>query len=264
MNQPKGKVMSKNLIKKVMIQEDKLHPDLQELINTIESGYLTEYTSGFKKKETFSPSTLVFGNGACPRYWYYAFEGAEFDSDVDAYAAANMQAGTDAHARIQKAMTNSGLDVEHEKKVKNEDPPISGFSDSVLVWKEKDPVIEIKTMREESFAYRQAVNKPPPYHLEQLIIYMKVFKVANGILLYESKNSHMLHAIAVEITPEYVAWVDNAFEWMREVRKAWEDKTLPTKPYRSNSKVCKKCPVKATCFAGPKGDVKLKTMEHLK
>lgn len=252
------------LLKQIMEVPVEKNSELQELIDTINTGYLAKYKTEHKQKKSFSPSTLVYGHGACPRYWYYAFDGAEFESDVDAYAAANMQAGTDAHARIQKAMTDSGLPVEHEKKVVHDDPPIFGYSDSVLVWKENSTVIEIKTMREESFAYRKQTNKPPTYHVEQLIIYMKVFKVSKGILLYESKNSHDLHAIAVEVTPEYIAWVDNAFEWMREVRSAWENRKLSKKPYRSNSKICKRCPVQTTCFADKtKTSVVIKPLEHL-
>ena len=118
-------------------------------------------------------------------------------------------------------------------------------------------------MREESFQYRKQSNKAPVYHLEQLILYMKVLKKSQGVLIYESKNSHELHIIPVEVNDDYILWVDGAFEWMRAVRKTWEDEVMPMKPYRSNSKVCKGCPVKDTCFAGPKGDVKMLPLEPL-
>lgn len=199
----------------------------------------------------------------CPRYWYYAFSGADFSDDADAYAVANMTNGTMSHERLQKAMKDSGVMIDDEVKVICEDPPIFGFADGLLSWDEEEIVAEIKTMREESFQYRKQSNKAPVYHLEQLILYMKVLKKSQGVLIYESKNSHELHIIPVEVNDEYIRWVDGAFEWMREVRKAWEDKTLPTKPYRSNSKVCKGCPVKETCFAGPKGDVKILPLEPL-
>lgn len=105
--------------------------------------------------------------------------------------------------------------------------------------------------------------KPPTYHLMQLIIYMKVLGKRLGVLLYENKNSHELHAITVEPTPEYIAWADYAFDWMREVRKAWEDRTLPQKTYRSNSKICKGCPIAGTCASAEKGTVKIKPLEYL-
>lgn len=255
--------MSKNLIKKVMVREDKPSENVLNMIEKIQSGYLVGRESRHRVKKSFSPSTLVYGNGKCPRYWYYAFEGTEFSDDADAYAVANMTNGTMSHERLQKAMKDSGILMDDEVKVISEDPPIFGFADGILDWNDEILVCEIKTMREESFSYRKASNKAPSYHLEQIIIYMKILKLAKGVLIYESKNSHELHIIEVDVTDNYVEWVDHAFEWMRTVRKMWEDKQLPNKPYRSNSKVCKGCPVKDTCFAGPKGDIKLLPLEPL-
>lgn len=255
--------MSKNLIKKVMIREDKPDQKTLDMISKIESGYLVGREDKHRVKKSFSPSSLVYGNGKCPRYWFYAFEGATFTDDADAYAVANMTNGTMSHERLQKAMLDSGIMIDDEVKVINSDPPIFGFADGMLEFDGEELVAEIKTMREESFNYRKQSNKAPSYHLEQIILYMKVLKKSKGVLIYESKNSHELHIIPVEVTDDYIKWVDGAFEWMRAVRKTWEDEVMPMKPYRSNSKVCKGCPVKETCFAGPKGDVKMNPLGAL-
>jgi CRISPR/Cas system-associated exonuclease Cas4 (RecB family) len=152
--------------------------------------------------------------------------------------------------------------VEEEKRIISQDPPIFGFADAVIQWGEEQPVVEIKTMKEESFAYRKHA-KPPNYHLMQLIIYMKVLGKKLGVLLYENKNSHELHAIAVEPTDEYKAWGEYAFDWMRKVRSQWEGGEIPQKPYRSNSKVCKKCPLQKACAEAPKGKEKIEPLEYL-
>jgi CRISPR/Cas system-associated exonuclease Cas4 (RecB family) len=254
--------MAKNFLKQVMDKQPTGPIDTRELIAKIEEGYTVNRVTEFKKKSSFSPSTLVYGNGACPRYWYLAFEGAEFEDDADAYAAANMQSGIDAHARIQKAITDAGIMVEEEKKVMISDPPIFGFADGILQWGETQPVLEIKTMREESYSYRKHA-KPPNYHLMQLLIYMKILGRRLGVLLYENKNSHELHAIPVEADEERLAWVEYAFDWMRGVRKAWEDKTIPKKTYRANSKVCKTCPLQKACASADKGTIKIDPLEYL-
>ena len=111
--------------------------------------------------------------------------------------------------------------------------------------------------------YSKKSNKAPVYHLEQLVIYMKILKIANGVLIYENKNNHELHIIPVEVSNEYRQWADSTFEWMREVRKAWEDRLLPEKNYRSNSRVCKSCPVKSTCDTLGDGTIKIKSLEAL-
>jgi CRISPR/Cas system-associated exonuclease Cas4 (RecB family) len=255
-------IMTKNFLKQVMDKQPEGPIDTRALIAKIESGYVANRGPEFKTKKTFSPSTLVYGNGACPRYWWLAWTGAEFEDDVDAYAVANMASGTDGHARIQKAITDAGIMVEEEKRIISQDPPIFGFADAVIQWGEEQPVVEIKTMKEESFAYRKHA-KPPNYHLMQLIIYMKVLGKKLGVLLYENKNSHELHAIAVEPTDEYKAWGEYAFDWMRKVRSQWEDGEIPQKPYRSNSKVCKKCPLQKACAEAPKGKEKIEPLEYL-
>jgi len=257
-----GIIMAKNFLKQVMDKQPEGPIDTKALIAKIETGYTATRGTEFKTKKTFSPSTLVYGNGACPRYWFLAFDGAEFEDHADAYAVANMDSGTDRHKRIQKAITDSGLMVEEEKPIRSQDPPIFGFADAIIQWGEEQPVLEIKTMKEESFAYRKYA-KPPNYHLMQLIIYMKVLGKKLGILLYENKNTHELHAITVEPTEEHKAWAELAFDWMRKVRKAWEEKTIPQKPYRSNSKVCKTCPLVNACAAADKGKIKIEPLEHL-
>jgi CRISPR/Cas system-associated exonuclease Cas4 (RecB family) len=92
---------------------------------------------------------------------------------------------------------------------------------------------------------------------------MKILKKAKGVLIYENKNNHELLAIPVEVNEYYIKWVDQAFEWMRDVRKAWEAKTLPTKNYRSNSKICKTCPLSKVCADAGTGEIKLKSLEPL-
>jgi CRISPR/Cas system-associated exonuclease Cas4 (RecB family) len=254
--------MAKNFLKQVLDKQPEGPINTKELIAAIEDGYTATRVPEFKTKKTFSPSTLVYGSGACPRYWFLAFSGAEFSDSVTPYDVANMQNGIDGHARIQKAIEDAGIMVEKEKKIIAQDPPIFGFADAVIQWKEDQPVVEIKTMKEESFMYRKHA-KPPNYHLMQLIIYMKVLGKRLGVLLYENKNSHELHAITVEPKPEYIAWADYAFGWMKEVRAQWESGDIPKKPYKSNSRVCKTCPLFNDCSKAPTGSVKINPLEYL-
>jgi CRISPR/Cas system-associated exonuclease Cas4 (RecB family) len=254
--------MATNFLKQALNKQPEGAIDTKAFIEKIETGYTANNGLNFKTKKTFSPSTLVYGNGACARYWFLAFSGAEFLDDNEAYAIANMGSGTQAHERIQKAITDAGIMVEQEKRIIAQDPPIFGFADAIVQWEEEQPVVEIKTMREEAFSYRKHA-KPPSYHLMQLAIYMKVLGKKLGILLYENKNSHELHAITVEPTPELIAWADYAFDWMRTVRKQWESGEIPKKTYRSNSKVCGGCPVRGTCANAEKGTVKIEPMEYL-
>jgi CRISPR/Cas system-associated exonuclease Cas4 (RecB family) len=133
----------------------------------------------------------------------------------------------------------------------------------MLDWEGEEIVGEIKTMLNEGFEYRKNSMKPKSSHLIQLLIYMKILGKKKGVLIYENKNNHELLILPIEVDDNYREWIDNAFQWMREVRKAWTDRTLPTKNYRANSKICKTCPIKAACDDAGTGVLKIKSMEGL-
>lgn len=257
--------MAKSLLQQVMIKaaEPTMSLDSKALIEKIESGYLAERGPKHQTKKTFSPSTIVYGHGECPRYWYLAFEGGTFEESVTPFAVANMNSGTLSHGRIQKAIKDAGILIDEEFKVISEDPPIFGYGDVLLDWNGEEIVGEIKTMSSEGFEYRKTHMKPKVGHLEQLLIYMKILGKAKGVLLYENKNNHELLALPVEVNEVYKNWINYAFDWMREVRKAWEDKTLPKKNYRSNSKICKNCPLAKTCATAEPGEIKIASLEEL-
>jgi CRISPR/Cas system-associated exonuclease Cas4 (RecB family) len=273
--------MTKSLLQQVMLKESekkqaKINQDnifnSDAMIEKINLGYTIMRGPKHTQKKTFAPSTIVYGHGECPRYWYLAFNGATFEDNTDAYGAANMTAGTLSHDRIQSAMMNSGIaktyiNDKNEKttefKVIHNDPPIFGYGDAMLDWEGEEIIGEIKTMMSEAYEYRKKTNKPKTGHLVQLLIYMKILGKSKGALIYENKNNHDLMIIPVEVNDGYIKWINYAFDWMREVRKAWEDQTLPTKNYRNNSKVCKSCPVKATCLEAGTGVIKIASLEEL-
>ena len=259
--------MAKNFLQQVMLKKAEERQDsflnTQELIDKIQYGYIAKREPKFAQKKTFAPSTIAYSHGECPRYWYLAFDGAVSEDNADAYGGANMTNGTKSHERIQQAMSDAGILKDSEFKVVSNDPPIFGFGDVILDWAGEDLLGEIKTMPSEGFEYRKASGKPKLGHLVQLLIYMKILNKTKAVLIYENKNNHDLLVIPVEISDYYVRWVNQAFDWMKTVRRAWEDKTLPTKNYRSNSKICKTCPLKAACADAGEGQIKIKSLEPL-
>jgi CRISPR/Cas system-associated exonuclease Cas4 (RecB family) len=263
--------MAKNLLQQIMLKgadpKSESRPSFlnkEALIEKIQSGYTVNRVDKFTQKKTFAPSTIAYSHGECPRYWYLAFTGATFSDNADAYGGANMTAGTKSHERIQEAMGNvPGLLVDSEFKVTYNDPPIFGFGDVILNWEDEELLGEIKTMPNEGFEYRKTAGKPKLGHLVQLLIYMKILNKGKAILIYENKNNHELLIFPIELNAYMYEWTENAFGWMKTVRKSWEDKLLPEKNYRSNSKICKTCPVRSTCDLAGKGDIKIKSLEAL-
>lgn len=215
----------------------------------IEESYLKQRRSGgFTQKKTFSPSTIGYGHGNCPRYWNYAFSGAEFIETTTAQGLANMQNGSAAHDRIQKVIAGIDRNTEFEVEIKNEDPPIRGYVDALIEWEGETVVGEIKTAKEEVYAIRQSSMKPSSNHLLQLLIYMKVLKLSQGVFIYENKNTQELCLIPIRVNDRYIEIIKELFDWLREVYSAYESKQLPKRVGTKSTPMCKNCPVKDTCW----------------
>ena len=274
--------MTKSLLQSIMIKSDvssKPAFDVSGIAEKINGGYLANQDPKFMTKKTFAPSTLTYsdGNGVCPRYWYLAFEGAIFESYSTPYDIANMSSGTLSHSRIEKALLDSGITRVYKKenpktkeledttefKVISSNPPIFGYGDCMIVWNDEEIVGEIKTQNNEAFEYRKRVGKPKQDHVAQTLIYMKVLKRSKGIIIYENKNNHELLLFPIEVNDHYRGWIDNTFEWMESISNAWKKKELPIKNYRSNAKICKKCPVRKTCDEAGDGVIKIASLKEL-
>lgn len=205
----------------------------------------------FTKKTSFAPSSLGY-SGSCPRYWYYAFNGADFSYDTDAKAVANMDAGSASGERLAKLLDKAGILEAAEVPVRHEDPPIFGYIDAEVRWKGEVIPAEVKTTKTETWQYRASNNTVPGYQLLQLLIYMYVTNRVRGFFITENKNTHELFILPVRMTDERKALVERVFDWMRKVKDNAENGELPVRPFTKSSLQCKGCPVRDVCWAGYK------------
>lgn len=238
--------------------------DLGKLAQILDASYSDSFTIDEEiQKERFSPSVIGYGSGTCPRRWVLAFQGAEWYQEHSSQSVDNMEAGTDAHARIQANLQNSNLNVIIEQELLVEDPPVRGFVDVIIKdFNGFNLVIEIKTTRSEAWASRRAKNKGPSYQVLQLLLYLYFLNEKYGMLLYENKNDHEKLLIPVEMTDKNKKAVEKVIDWMREVHKAYKDDLLPKNPFRSNSKICKTCPVQQWCYSKPEGDLDIEVLKY--
>src|SRR6478736_4826092 len=239
---------------------------VEDLNEIFEKGYLSHVRdTGVQKKETFAPSSIGYdGNGRCRRYWYMAFEGKYvFEETTDSMGMATMLNGRDAGERIANIIGDAGALVATEVEVKMIDPPIRGYIDALVRVGDEIVVGEIKTTRQEMFVLRQNTMKPLPYHLYQLLIYMKATGKKKGFLFYENRNDLSYLIIPVEMDERYEKILEDALDWLRRVRANWEEEgdTLPTRPFTRKSKQCKYCPVFNECWENlGVGEVTIKPM----
>jgi CRISPR/Cas system-associated exonuclease Cas4 (RecB family) len=230
--------------------------DPQVFAKEISKAY-REKSTKFTQKFSFSPSSIVYGSGTCPRYWYFAFTGCDFDKSIDAASIASMKNGTDAGIRLESVIKKTGRMVDSEREVKNSDPPIRGFIDVVIDQDGKEILGEIKCVRDDIFAGVENAHDPKPYHLLQLLIYMYVTNHDEGFLLYENKNTHEICMMPVLMNDRMIAIVENAMEWMKEVKQAFDGDMIPKHGFSETSFQCKGCPVRKTCWAEERVDIEI-------
>ena len=205
---------------------------------------------GFTKKKSFAPSGVGYGSGRCPRYWYFAFHGANFVYSNTARQRANMDAGTAAGERIANLFKKAGILNSAEFKIIHNDPPIFGYGDLAVTWQGEQMIGEVKTTRDESFQMRASTMKAPGYQLIQLLIYMYVLQKDKGFFCIENKNTHEILIIPVKMTDERRELVERVLDWMRTVKKASDEDKMPNRPFTPKSLECKSCPVWEECWGG--------------
>lgn len=212
----------------------------------------------FKKKKSFAPSNLGFV-GQCPRHWYYAFNGAVYGSKfVPAYAAA-ATAGIDRHTRIQKEYKEE-FDAEIEGKISHSDPELFGFSDVIANFDGVIAVGDIKSVKNDKFAYMANTLAPDMGNALQVYIYMYVRNIDNGFLHYENRDTLEELFFPLKMTDKVREYVERALGWMRTVKDNAENGVLPERGFDAKSWQCKFCPVAKKCWSDDKdldGEIKL-------
>jgi len=254
--------MTKNLISSLMNKPRNNKLNSKKFVKDLNSAYQESNTSEeFKRKTSFAPSTIGYGHGTCARYWWIAFNGAEFTDNIRPANIASMRSGTAAHERIEKLVESTGILKENEREIKNARPPIRGFADLVLEIEDEEIIGEIKTIKDQYFIQRKGEGVPSPSHLLQLLIYMNVEGAREGFVLYENKNDNELLCIPIEMNDRNQEYIDYVFSWMEEVYSAYENNTPPKRGYTKSTWTCKGCPVLDACNEREPGELKITNLK---
>jgi CRISPR/Cas system-associated exonuclease Cas4 (RecB family) len=251
--------MAREIVKNLKYKKYTGNFDPEEFAKMLDDAYMsTKRPDGEMVKKSFSPSSIGYGHGNCPRYWYMAFSGAVFIDSNDAQAIANMKYGTEAHERLQNLIkgqssdlfkTNSMKDIKTEVEITNDYPPIRGFIDLVVDWNDNQVIGEIKTAKQEVWDTRQASMSPSTNHLLQLLIYMKLRNAKEGFFIYENKNTQELLIIPVQMTDRNREIIEKTFEWMCGVWDNFKEGSIPVRPFIKTHSACKNCPIKKECWS---------------
>jgi CRISPR/Cas system-associated exonuclease Cas4 (RecB family) len=254
--------MTKNLLSSLMTKPKNTKLNARKFVKMLNSAYQNSNTNKeFKKKVSFAPSTIGYGHGTCARYWWIAFNGAEFTENIPAANIASMRSGTAAHERIEKLVESTGLLKQNEREIKNTDPPVRGFADLVLEVDNEEIIGEIKTIKDQYFIQRKGEGHPSPSHLLQLLVYMKIEGADEGFILYENKNDNELLCLPIEMNDKNKEYIEYVFSWMQEVRESYKNNIPPKRGYTKSTWTCKGCPVSEACEEREDGQVKITNLK---
>jgi CRISPR/Cas system-associated exonuclease Cas4 (RecB family) len=233
----------------------------EEFARMLDDAYLaTKREDVITTKKSFSPSSLGYGHGNCPRYWYLAFSGVMFINENDSIAIANMAQGTQAHERIQGLIRTMPNFVAEEEEIINEYPPIRGFIDLIMDY--NGTVIgEIKTAKQEVWDTRRSEMKSSGNHMLQLLTYMKLKNAKEGFFLYENKNTQEVLIIPVQMNERNKKIIDDTFTWLCEVWDNFKDGDLPMRMFTKSTPTCKYCPIKKECWSMETGTVQIEAFK---
>lgn len=233
-------------------------------LKAIEESYLRRNKRYTYKRTTFAPSTLGYNHGNCPRYWYLGFEGGEVIEKNEAKGFANMSNGIYAHKRLEELFTDAFETVSVEQECRMSDPPIKGFSDMVIKWQGVEIVVELKTARQEVWAFRFQNNNASESHLLQLLLYMRMLGIDYGVIVYENKNDEsMMKPVFIKMDKVNTAYLNSVLDWMRWVHGLYLKDTLPKRPFNKGNKICETCPLLEECDKAEVGtlDVRKKKLD---
>lgn len=137
----------------------------------------------------FHPSSLGIQHGHCARRNVYMLRGEEKHGVVDPRILRVFANGHAVHDRLQSAMHTMGVEFSDEVSIDLEMPPVKGHADGILVWRDRNILIEIKSCSNDVFINRLKWKKPKDEHFDQANIYAYILKLDIVWIIYENKNT---------------------------------------------------------------------------
>lgn len=207
---------------------------LKELINQF-------YSDRAKKRNEKDQTRFYISDaGKCPRAVYFRFKGAP-KKELEPEKMRVFEVGDHTHMRLLSVLFSLGLVRATEIKI----PPqeiISGKADAIIGFEDGKPwLIDFKSISDFAF---QKLNEPRPDHVKQVQLYMHYFKVPQGILLYENKNTQELREFQVQYNSTIVQRLLGELEILKE---QIEKDTIPFIPKDLESWRCEYCEYQEEC-----------------
>jgi len=188
----RGKPRAKRKIPLPITNQDKW---LLENLETHLTGENTPPRAG-----VFHPSQL---GQKCDRLLYLGYNGHLTSYTIVPKLTRIFGCGSSLEDRVAKYFTDMGILKDRELPVKLDSPPLSGRIDFIIQHGEHGPMpVELKSIN--NLGFGKLTSAPKPEHLVQLQLYLSLWPVQYGTVLYENKDNQDLKAFLVEYDKDLI------------------------------------------------------------
>jgi CRISPR/Cas system-associated exonuclease Cas4 (RecB family) len=130
----------------------------------------------------------------------------------------------------------------HEVNVNNKEHWFSGHVDCIFKLSGDFSLVDFKSMNSRMFGQ---LREPLEKHVIQITIYLWILDMKSGFLLYENKDTQKMKLYEVERNAELVEQIKKR---AMGLKKILQQKKLPKRPFKKDSKQCKSCQFKKVCW----------------
>lgn len=193
-----------------------------------------------RRGEKESSNLYVSDAGKCPRAIYFRAKGYAKKA-MDARVLRLLDHGGYTHLRIMGVLFSQGIVRASEVEV----PPqemIGGRADAIVSLNNRLYVLEIKSVNKAAF---NKLEKPNPDHVKQLQLYLHYFKLKDGIIIYECKDTQNIKEFAVSYDQEGVSLILKDFEGLK---RNINEGIVPEIPGEIEKWRCDYCPYAEECI----------------
>lgn len=204
-----------------------------------------------KRKDRAQEHFYISDAGKCPRAIYFSMKGYP-KKEKEPRILRIFDRGDIIHQRL---MANFWSIPEIRVVASEIDIPskelFHGRADVIISVNDKLYVVDMKSSSDFKF---QKLTEPEKPHQYQVQLYMHYFKIEQGILLYENKNTQALKEFELKYDADLCKKIINDF---KTLKYQIENEILPPKPQNLEAWECEYCDFKEECDKINKKDASL-------
>lgn len=193
-----------------------------------------------RQGENRSNNFYVSDAGKCSRAVYFRIKGYA-KKEMEARVLRLLDHGDYTHMRIMSVLFSLGIVRASEVETPSQEI-IHGRADAIVSLDNQLYILEIKSINKAAFSN---LEKPNPDHVKQLQFYMHYFKLKDGILIYECKDTQDIKEFAVSYNKEEV---DAMLKDLEELKKNIDLSIMPEIPKDIEKWRCDYCPYAEECI----------------